>query len=196
MGRWEPDAKGRLCAAALELYSEHGFEATTVAQIAERVGVTERTFFRYFADKREVLFSGAEALEEVMVAALAATPASTPALDQVAAALRAASDYFPPRELSRSRHEVITANADLRERELIKLARLSGALTDALRRRGVKEPAAGLAAETGMAVFKVAFARWVTSRGRRTFADFVDEALAQLHDLAGTTGAGAASGAH
>jgi AcrR family transcriptional regulator len=183
MGRWEPDARGRLCDAALALYSEHGFDATTVAEIAERAGVTERTFFRYFADKREVLFSGAAALEELMLGVLAATPVSDPPLDQVAAALRAAGDYFPERELSRRRADVIASNADLRERELIKLARLSASLAEALRSRGVKEPAASLSAETGMAVFKVAFGRWVGSRGRRGFADFVDESLDELRAL-------------
>lgn len=183
MGRWEPDAKGRLCAAALDLYAEQGFEATTVAQIAERAGVTERTFFRHFTDKREVLFAGTPLLEEVMLTALAATPVSDPPLEQVAVALRAAAGYFPARELARSRQGIITSNADLQERELIKLARLSASFAEALRGRGVKEPAASLAAETGMAVFKVAFERWVGSRGRRGFAGYVDESLAELQSV-------------
>jgi AcrR family transcriptional regulator len=183
MGRWEPDARGRLCEAALELYSEHGFDATTVAEIAERAGVTERTFVRDFADKREVLFSGAGVLEETMLAALGAAPVSDPPLDQLAAALRAAGEVFPAREVSRRRAGVIASTTDLQERELIKLARLAGAFAGALRKRGVKEPAASLAAEAGIAVFKVAFERWVGSRSRRGFADFVDEALVELRTV-------------
>jgi hypothetical protein len=58
MTRWEPNARGRLEQAALALYGERGFENTTVAEIAARAGLTERTFFRHFADKREVLFAG------------------------------------------------------------------------------------------------------------------------------------------
>jgi AcrR family transcriptional regulator len=185
MGRWQPDAQGRLCEAALELYSEQGFDATTVAEIADRAGVTERTFFRYFADKREVLFSGAKPLEELMVAALDAMAVEAAPLEAVAAAVRAAADYFPDRELSRRRAQVIAANTDLQERELIKLARLSAAFAAALRKRGVKEPTASLTAEAGIAVFKVAFERWVASRTKRGFADFVDESLAELRAVAG-----------
>src|SRR4051794_2005292 len=93
MSRWEPDARGRLGQAAMELYRERGFEQTTVAEIARRAGVTERTFFRHYADKREVLFAGSEALQERMVEALEAAPAIAP-LDAVAAALAAAAGYF------------------------------------------------------------------------------------------------------
>ncbi|MER7370487.1 helix-turn-helix domain-containing protein, partial [Nonomuraea wenchangensis] len=76
MGRWEPNARGRLEEAALELYGERGYEQTTVAEIARRAGLTERTFFRHFADKREVLFGGGTLLEERLTAAVAAAPDS------------------------------------------------------------------------------------------------------------------------
>ena len=76
MGRWEPNARGRLEQAAMELYLERGFDQTTVAEIAERAGLTERTFFRHFADKREVLFAGAGALQELLVSAVAGAPDS------------------------------------------------------------------------------------------------------------------------
>ena len=83
MGRWDPDAAGRFRAAAMELFGEIGYEQTTVAAIAERAGLTARTFFRYFADKREVLFSGSERLQALMVDALAKAPASAAPIDAV-----------------------------------------------------------------------------------------------------------------
>jgi AcrR family transcriptional regulator len=90
MGRWEPDARGRLLKAALELYGERGFEQTTVAEIAERAGLTERTFFRHFADKREVLFAGAEALQARMVSAVADAPDHVTPIEAAAAGIEAA----------------------------------------------------------------------------------------------------------
>ena len=162
MGRWEPNARGRLEQAALELYVERGFEQTTVAEIAERAGLTERTFFRHFADKREVLFAGAGALQEFLVSAVADAPDSVAPIDAVAAALEAAGALLQERrEYARQRQAVIAANAELQERELIKLASLAAALAGALRRRGVTDPAASLTAEAGIAVFKIAFERWV-----------------------------------
>src|SRR6516165_11126615 len=123
MGRWEPNARGRLERAALELYVERGFEQTTVAEIAAQAGLTERTFFRYFADKPEVLFSGAAALEELMVNAATAAPASAGPLEAAAAALDAAAQLLQERrEFSRHRQAVIAANPELLERELKKMA--------------------------------------------------------------------------
>ena len=136
MPRWEPDSRGRLEQAALELYGERGFEQTTVAEIAKRAGLTERTFFRNFADKREVLFGGAGVLQELLVGAVADTPASTAPIDAVAAGLDAAAALLQERrEYARRRHAVITANPGLQERELIKLASLASALADTLRAR-------------------------------------------------------------
>src|SRR6186997_1127234 len=121
MGRWEPDASGRLREAALELYVERGYERTTVAEIAERAGLTARTFFRYFADKREVLFAGSADLQEGLVSALAGAPAAASPMDAVAVALDAAAAWLGGRHAySRRRYAVIAANAELRERELIK----------------------------------------------------------------------------
>ena len=163
MGRWEPNARGRLEQAALELYVERGFEQTTVAEIAERTGLTERTFFRHFADKREVLFAGAGALQELLVTAVVGAPDSVAPLEAVAAALEAAGALLQERrEYARRRQAVIDANTALQERELIKLAALASALADALRRRGVADPAASLTAEAGIAVFKIAFERWIS----------------------------------
>ena len=180
MARWEPDAQGRLEQAALELYVERGFEQTTVAEIAARAGLTERTFFRHFADKREVLFRGHE-LADAMSSAIAGLPASVPALDAVSAAIQSPSDFFANRrEHARRRQEVIAANPGLQERELIKLASLSSSIRAALHRRGVTEPAASLAAEAGIAVFKVAFERWLDDPDGRSLAEHVRESLAEL----------------
>ena len=139
MARWEPDSRGRLEQAALALYGERGFDNTTVAEIAERAGLTERTFFRHFADKREVLFGGAATFEELLVSTVAGAPDSAAPLDAVIAALEAAGTVLQRRRsTARQRHAVITANVELQERELIKLAALAAALADALRRRGVE----------------------------------------------------------
>jgi AcrR family transcriptional regulator len=181
MGRWEPNARGRLEQAALELYLERGFEQTTVAEIAERAGLTERTFFRHFADKREVLFAGAGALQELLVTAVAGAPDPVPPLEAVAAALEAAGARLQERrDYSRRRQAVIDANAALQERELIKLAALASALADALRGRGVTDPAAGLTAEAGIAVFKVAFERWVNGTGQPDLPRLIRESLGEL----------------
>src|SRR5690349_2553569 len=147
----------------MQLYVERGFEQTTVAEIAARAGLTARTFFRHFADKREVLFAGSAFLEGELVRALEAAPESAPPMRAVAAALDAAAVALGQRhEHSRQRKSIIDAHAELRERELIKFAALSAALAGGLRRRGVPEPDASLAAEAGIVVLRVAFDRWVS----------------------------------
>ena len=182
MVRWEPNPRGRLEQAALELYHQRGFESTTVAEIAERAGLTERTFFRHFADKREVLFSGAGALQELLVSNDDEAPAGLPPIEAIAAALgEVATDVFEPRrELARQRQAIIAANAELQERELIKLASLASAVAGALRGRGVSEPAASLAAEAGIAAFKIAFERWVSETSERTLSQLIQESVDEL----------------
>ncbi|MGD6741338.1 TetR family transcriptional regulator [Streptomyces sp. BH106] len=185
MGRWKPGAGDRLREAALSLYLERGFEQTTVADIAERAGVTARTFFRHFADKREVLFDASSALEEESLAALEGVPATAPALDAVAAVLDSVALMVgDDRESARKRQGVIMANAELRERELIKLTSLSAALADRLRQRGIGDIEAGLAAETSIAVFRVAFSRWVTATDDQDLRDIIRETLDRLRTLA------------
>ena len=184
MGRWEPDSIGRLQLAALELFGERGFEHTTVAEIASRAGLTERTFFRYFTDKREVLFIGEGALEEVLVGAVAEAPASASPIEVVAGALLAMCGVMQDRrEAARKRHAIIAANAELRERELIKLASLASSLTTSLRARGVSAPIASLAGEAGIAVFRVAFERWV-NEDADDLAVLVLESLDELKSVA------------
>ncbi|MCX4762950.1 TetR/AcrR family transcriptional regulator [Streptomyces sp. NBC_01275] len=185
MGRWKPNARDRLGQAALDLYSERGFEQTTAAQIAERAGLTERTFYRHYADKREVLFGGAQALQDAFVVTLAETPDTAAPIDAMASTLETVAGFFAGRhEFARQRHAVIAANAELRERELIKLATLSAALAATLRRRGVEDPAATLTAEAGVAVFKVGFERWVETDGKHPLADFLRESLDELKAVA------------
>ena len=182
MGRWEPNARGRLEQAAMELYNQRGFESTTVAEIAERAGLTERTFFRYYADKREVLFAGAGELQELLVSKVADAAASLPAIDAVAAALAEVARlvFEERREFARQRQVIIAANAELQERELIKLASLASAVAGALRGRGVSDPAASLAAEAGIAVFRIAFERWTSETGDRPRAQLIQEAVDEL----------------
>jgi AcrR family transcriptional regulator len=181
MTRWEPNGRGRLELAALALYGERGFENTTVAEIAARAGLTERTFFRHFADKREVLFSGADALQELLVSSVANTPDSIAPIDAVGGALEAAGALLQERrEYARQRAAIIAANAELRERELIKLASLASAIADALRRRGVADPAASLSAEAGIAVFRVAFDRWVQETNQRDLPQLIRDSLDEL----------------
>jgi AcrR family transcriptional regulator len=180
MPRWEPDSARRLADAAFALYSERGFENTTVAEIAARAGVTERTFFRHFADKREVLFAGAGRLEEAAVNGAANAPESATPLDMAAAGLEAAAALLTDAEFSRRRQRIISANVELRERELSKLASLSATLADALRRRGVGDPIAGLTAEVAMTVFRMAFERWIDEGNDQSFPQLIHESLEQL----------------
>jgi AcrR family transcriptional regulator len=185
MGRWEPDSRARLEHAALSLYGERGFEKTTVAEIAERAGLTERTFFRHFADKREVLFAGSSVLQEQMVTAVADAPGSAAPIDAVAAGLEAAAALLEERgDHARRRHAVVAATPELQERELIKFASLSAALAETLRERGVGDPAASLTAEIALAVFRIAFERWVDEANERDLSELIRESLDQVKVVA------------
>jgi AcrR family transcriptional regulator len=166
VGRWEPDSRGRLQEAALTLYSERGFDQTTAAQIAELAGLTERTFFRHFADKREVLFGGSAILQERIVAGVAGAPAADSPLDAVARGLDAAAAMLGEgrRDLARKRQIVIAGSPELRERELTKLADYSSSVAVVLRLRGVEEPQATMAADAGMTVLRVGLQHWANDR--------------------------------
>ncbi len=180
MSRWEPDAQGRLQQAALALYTERGFDQTTVAEIAERAGLTERTFFRYFADKREVLFGGQSVLLEQLAKGVEAAPDSMRPLDAVSSVLQQAAAFFDGRrDGSRLRQAVIQANPALQERELSKRSALAAALADGLVKRGVGETTARLTAEAGAAVFQLAFEHWLAA-DEHDLAHFVRGAVADL----------------
>lgn len=182
MPRWEPDAQARLMEAALDLFVEQGYDETTVAQIAQRAGLTKSTFFRHFRDKREVLFAGQEVLFDQLVSAIAGAPEDAGPLDAVAAALDAARQLFNEERHSFAarRQIVITANPELQEREALKLGGLSGAVVEALRQRGVAEPAAAVSAELGLLAFRTGFARWVEADDPDDFGTLARQALEEL----------------
>ncbi len=183
MARWEPDAQGRLETAAMALFQEQGYARTTVEDIAARAGLTERTFFRYFADKREVLFSGAKDLEQAIVDHVARAPEKAAPLAMVVGALAEAGGAMLGRRdmrYVRLRYALVVEHAELRERELIKLAALATAVTKALHARGVPEPTASLAAEAGLTVFKVGFERWMSEKKPHDLARHIHAAVAAL----------------
>ena len=196
MHRWQPNARGRLEKAAMDLYGERGFDQTTVAQIAARAGLTERTFFRHFADKREVLFAGSGQLQDLLVQAVADASASAAPIDAVTAGLEAIGAVLQEsrgRAFARRRQSIVAASAELRERELNKMSSLAAALAEALRGRGDGEPAASLLAEIGIAVFRISFQRWVSAPRERDLRELMRESLAEVRSL--TTEAGRVSAA-
>lgn len=169
----------------MALYGERGYEKTTVAEIAGRAGLTKRTFFRYFTDKREVLFWGSEVLGQRMVAAIEAAPGSDSALGMIGAALDAGAVRFEEgREFAGLRHRIIASSPELQERELIKTASLAAAMAEALRARGFDDTVASLAALTGTTILHVAYEQWVDDPARIPFAQLARDALAQLKELA------------
>ena len=170
--------------AAIELFDEQGYEATTVAEIAERAGLTKRTFFRYFSDKREVLFSGSEELQRLWLDGAAAAPADANPLAVVTAGLSPVAEMFIERHpFARIRAQIIQANPELQERELIKLQRLAAAINAALVKRGISENRAILAAHSGVAVFQVAFARWVQQDDPTALRRLIDQSLKELRSV-------------
>lgn len=185
--RWEPGTRERLAQAALELFTTRGFEQTTAAEIAQAVGLTERTFFRHFADKREVLFDGQQALAEAFARGVRAAPAGAAPLDVVASALASAATFFAEerRPWSRARQRVIDANPALQERERHKMATLAASTHDALLARGIPDPAARLAGETGATVFGMAFTQWIGEEERRPLGEIATGLLDELRVLAG-----------
>jgi AcrR family transcriptional regulator len=190
MGRWEPNARQRLERAALALFTEKGYDPTTVAEIADRAGLTKSTFFRHFADKREVLFGGQDLLAELFTEAIRNAPPDAGAAGCLAAALEAAAAAFTAErhDLAPQRRAIIAANSDLQERELLKRARLGAAMAAAFRARGTDETTAQLAAEIGTLAFSTAYARWAVPENQRSFADIAHAALRELQARATTLG--------
>ncbi|SFC65537.1 transcriptional regulator, TetR family [Nocardioides terrae] len=183
MARWEPGARERLVVAAVELFAEQGYDATTVAEIAERAGVTKSTFFRHFPDKREVLSAGQSMLSGLFAEGIAAAPAGASPLTAVAAGLERASDAFGPmnREIAPRMAAAIASSVELQEREALKRIGLSVAISTALVERGVAEPVAHLAAEMGVLAFKQGYAGWAAAAdGEAGFASYAVAALDTL----------------
>ncbi|MFE3165315.1 TetR/AcrR family transcriptional regulator [Streptomyces sp. NPDC059224] len=183
MARWEPNARERLVRAAVELFAEQGYEATTVNEIAERAGgLTKTTFFRHFTDKREVLFAGQEIHSRIMAEAIAEAPGSATPLEMVGLALdRLASSFTEDRrDIGRRLRAVIANSAELQERSASKRAALSEAVAQALRTRGVSELVAGLAAELGTRAFYGAFDQWTSAADPRTLVGHAREVFGEL----------------
>ena len=184
MGRWEPNARGRLERAAMELWTERGFEQTTAAEIAERAGLTKRTFFRHFTDKRDVPFADFDSMRELIVKAVAETPEATAPIAAVAAGIRAAADVLQEyQERARYLHVVIAATPELRERELVKLGEFAAAMAETLRERGVADRTAALAAEAGLTAFKIAFRCWLDDADQQDLPRLVQESFDELRTL-------------
>ncbi len=184
MSRWEPGARERLVLAAVDLFAEQGYDATTVAQIASRAGVTKSTFFRYFADKRELLVAGQETLSRLLAEGIAEAPEDATPLEAVAAGLTRASGAMGPmnRELAHRIKAAVATNAELQERDALKSVSLAAAMTAALVARGVSDTIAAIAAELGVLAFKRGFAEW--SQGDRDATDELAQyALAALDEL-------------
>lgn len=185
MGRWKPGSRERLVVAAVDLFTEQGYDATTVAQIAERAGVTKSTFFRHFPDKRDVLTAGQETLARLLAEGIAEAPGDASPLDAVAAGLaRAASAMGGAmnREFAPRLRAAVAASAELRERDALKIVSLAAAMTAALAARGVSEATAALASEMGVLAFRRGYAAW-SEGDRETERDFAPYALAALDEL-------------
>ncbi|CAM3423708.1 TetR/AcrR family transcriptional regulator [Streptomyces albus] len=189
MARWQPGAAQRLVVAAVDLFTEQGYDATTVTQIAERAGVTRSTFFRYFSDKREVLVAGQETLSRLLADGITEAPASAGPLQAVAAGLERASGAMGPanRELGPRLKAAVAASTELQERDALKSVGLAAAMTAALTARGVPETTAHLAAEMGVLAFKRGYAQWTESDPDNGTEGLAPHALAALEDLRAAT---------
>jgi AcrR family transcriptional regulator len=186
VGRWAPDARARLETAALDLFVEHGYEETTVAQIAERAGLNRATFFRHFADKREVLFAGEDVLAGLFADAIRAAPPRATLIACLQAALAAVGDTMTPqrRATARRRILILAADSELHERGQLKYARITSSIADALRERGRDDLTARLAADLGLLAFRVAFERWMKAGEEEPFPPFAVKALNDLQTRA------------
>jgi AcrR family transcriptional regulator len=187
MSRWEPNARERLVGAAVELFIDRGYESVTVTEIAQRAGLTKRTFFRHFADKREILFGDQGPHRRLFVDAIGGAPASATPLEAVGAGLAAfAADFSEElRDFLAKRQAIIGGNPDLRERELLKRAALTAVMAEALGERGVQEPTASLAAEVGALALNAAYLRWLEPANRQAFPELADQALRELSAATG-----------
>jgi AcrR family transcriptional regulator len=184
MARWEPNTRERLVRAALDLFVEQGYDATTVSQIAERAGgLTKMTFFRHFPDKREVLFAAGQEIHSRLLAdAIAAAPGPATPLEAVAAGLDAVTATFAEdrRAFAARLRAVIAGNGELRERAVFKRAGLTDAMRDALEKRGVPELTAGVAAELGIGAYYRAFDQWADPASRQSLTELTRRAFDQL----------------
>jgi AcrR family transcriptional regulator len=182
VSRWAPDARERLETAALELFAANGYEETTVAQIAERAGLNRATFFRHFADKREVLFGGEDVLTGLFAEAIKDAPPGATLTECLRAALAATGPVMTARQRAKAAQRVraVAGNSELQERGLLKHARIALAISAALRERGTDELTARLGAEVGMLAFSIAVERWLRARHDEPFVLHATAALDAL----------------
>jgi AcrR family transcriptional regulator len=181
MPRWEHGSQERLKQAAMELFDEQGFESTSAVQIAQRAGVTTRTFFRYFPDKQSILFVDADLLRTALLQGIHDAPDVDEPLAVVVRALVGFDWHgLGPRESQRHRDAMITSHPDLLERELNKQQQMSDAFCEALRQRGVELRTAELAARVGIQVFQTAYREWLASDGEADLATIVDASTSTL----------------
>jgi AcrR family transcriptional regulator len=180
VSRWAPDARERLETAALDLFVQNGYEQTTVAQIADRAGLNRATFFRHFADKREVLFGGEDVLAGLFGDAIRGAPPDASLTECLQAALAAAEAGMTPQQRAKAAQRVlvVAANTEVQERGLLKHARMARSISAALGARGADELTARLGAEVGMLAFRVAVQRWMKCGG-----SFALHAAAAVSDL-------------
>jgi AcrR family transcriptional regulator len=190
VARWEPDARGRLLDAAVELFTERGYDATTAAQIAERAGLTKTTLFRHFADKREILFQGQESLVAVARDGVASAPAASPPLEVLRSGVLALCVMHDAgrRDLGRRLDAILSSSTELQERASYKRASITAALHEALAARLGDVRQAGLLADVGVRAYYDGFAAWIVAPADGPLADVVSSELdAYALALAGLT---------
>jgi AcrR family transcriptional regulator len=182
MSRWAPDAALRLETAALELFAEQGYAATTVPQITARAGLTTRTFFRHFADKREVLFLRDREFPAVVSAVLTRAPAGLPPVGLVMFGFEAAAsqDFAEWREGMLVRRGIIRSDGHLRERELLKSSRLADAVAAAIADYGVPPADIVPLARYGVLLFDLALDDWLDGDDGRSLLDVLRATRARM----------------
>jgi AcrR family transcriptional regulator len=187
MPRWEHGSEERLKKAALELFEEQGFENTSVVEISERARVTTRTFFRYFSDKREVLFAGSDELRAALVEKILQAPDVGEPLQVVICALSEFQwENMGSRNSQRQRQAVILANPELLERDLIKNHSIAVGFIDALRQRGVEADIARLAAHVGIQLFITAYVHWLEAGPKADLAKMSESVVSLLASIVPT----------
>ncbi|MFI6070552.1 TetR/AcrR family transcriptional regulator [Actinoplanes sp. NPDC051343] len=182
MSRWRPDARERLRQAALELFAEQGFAATTVPEITARAGLTTRTFFRHFADKREVLYADDAEVPAMVARMMAEAPPAAEPLALIVEGLRTVAETrFEPRKAAlQARRELVRTDAGLQERDLRKRAVMSEAIREGFRARGLETARAALLAETCVTLINVSLIEWLDGDDDRRLSDIIVETLATL----------------
>ena len=186
MARWEPGTKERLRGAALARFVAHGYDETSVEEIAGDAGVTERTFFRHFPDKEEVLFDEDDDLLTVLLSGvhdhLADAPRSIvePLAVARAAVRRLGTTFEGDRTRHRQRARVLSSSPALVSRQLLKEQRWTEALTQELVAAGVDRRRAAAAAATAGIGLRLAYAEWTGGARTASLVTLLDRYEAHL----------------